>query len=137
VTAPRGGLPGRLGAAGFEVPLVALEDGYRHLAAVRYRAFTPRPGLHPGLPPTDPLVVTWERGGGFRAVELHGWIPGGGVYDGLPASAEEARRRRLERVRVLSGPPRPLRPAPGGRGVTLDLRRLEALGPGAAPGGSP
>jgi uncharacterized protein (DUF2126 family) len=131
VTAPHGGHPGRVGAAGWEVPLVALEDGARHLAAVRFRAFTPRPGLHPTLPPTDPLVVTWERDGGCRAVELHGWIPGGGVYDGLPASAEEARRRRLERVRVRSGPPRPLRPAPGARGVTLDLRRLAALSGGS------
>ena len=139
VTAPRGGDPGRLGAAGFEVPLLALEDGYRHLAAVRFRAFTPRPGLHPALSPTDPLVVTWARDGGVREVALHAWIPGGGVYDGLPASAEEARRRRRERVRISPAPPRLLRPAPGTRGVTLDLRRLEALGPGAAlvPGPSP
>jgi uncharacterized protein (DUF2126 family) len=139
VTAPPGGNPGRVGAAGFEVPLLALEDGRRHLAAVRFRAFTPRPGLHPGLPPSDPLVVTWERDGAARTVELHGWIPGGGAYDGLPASAAEARRRRRERVRASPGPPRLLRPSPGGRGVTLDLRRLEALGPGAAalPGGSP
>lgn len=139
VTAPRGASPGRVGAAGVEVPLLGLEDGYRHLAAVRYRAFTPRPGLHPGLPPNDPLVLTWERGGVASTVELHGWIPGGGVYDGLPASAEEARRRRRERVRVVPGSPRLLRPAAGGRGVTLDLRRLEPLGPGVAvlPGGSP
>ncbi|HTN50908.1 MAG TPA: transglutaminase family protein [Anaeromyxobacter sp.] len=134
VTAPRGGGPGRVGVAGFELPLVPLDRERRHVAAVRYRAFTPRPGLHPGLPPSDPLVVTWEAGGEGRSVELHGWIPGGGSYDGLPADAGEARQRRQGRVRVVRPVAAPPRRASGARGVTLDLRRLEPPGAGATTG---
>jgi uncharacterized protein (DUF2126 family) len=121
---PPGADPGRAGAAGLEVPLHPAGPG-RHVAAVRWRQFTPRPGLHPGLPPTDPLVLAWERGGARRQLALHGWIPGGGVYDGLPRDAAEAARRRAERV-VVTAPPFPLslrRPLRAG-GVTLDLRRL-------------
>jgi uncharacterized protein (DUF2126 family) len=137
VTAPPGSGAGRVGAAGWELPLEPIEGGWRHVAGVRFRAFTPRPGLHPGLAPTDPLVITWERGGERLALELHGWIPGGGVYPGLPEDAEEARRRRRERVRVTRCGAQTLRRG-GARGGLLDLRRLD--GPGAARragGGAP
>jgi uncharacterized protein (DUF2126 family) len=126
ISAPPGAAPGRLGAAGWEVPLHAVGPG-RHGAALRYRAFGPRPGLHPGLAPTDPLVVTWERERDRVAVELHGWIPGGGAYDGLPSGPDEARRRRRERVRVCRCGPQALRRPPAPPGVTLDLRRLDAV----------
>jgi uncharacterized protein (DUF2126 family) len=97
------------------------------VAGLRYRAFVPRPGLHPGLPAQDPLVLTWEREGQRMGIELHGWSPGGGTYPGLPGDAAEARRRCRERVRIHEvGRPTLRRPLAGG-GVSLDLRRLTAL----------
>ena len=116
--------PGRLAAQGVEVPLEAA-GGAGWTGAVRHRAFAPRPGLHPGLGPHDPLVVEWERRGEAVRVELHGWVPGGGSYPGLPASGAEAERRRRERVVVRPCRFRAPRRAPGGR-LTLDLRRLPA-----------
>jgi len=118
--------PGRVGADGWEVALHPTASGRRHVAGVRYRAFAPRPGLHGGLPATDPLVLHWERGARRFSIELHGWIPGGGVYSGLPADAAEARRRRRERVRVGEPPRVSLLSPPVTGGVTLDLRRLDA-----------
>ncbi|MBK9519901.1 MAG: transglutaminase family protein [Anaeromyxobacter sp.] len=127
VSHPQGQGPGRLGAAGWEVPLHATAGGRRHVAALRFRAYAPRPGLHPGLPALDPLVLTWEREGHRHSVELHGWLPGGGSYPGLPADAAEARRRRRERVRVGQPGPLSLLWPPAISGVTLDLRRLDVL----------
>ncbi len=119
-----GGDPGRIGAAGVELPLHPAGAG-RHVAAVRHRAYLPQPGLHPSLPAQDPLVVSWELGGEAVSIALHGWIPGGGSYPGLPASAGEARRRRRQRVLVarLDRPPA-LRPAPSSSSLTVDLRAL-------------
>jgi uncharacterized protein (DUF2126 family) len=125
-----GELRGRVSAGGWEVPLqrAGAQGGQEvHVGAVRYRAWVPSPGLHPGLEPVDPLEVVWERGGETLAIALHGWIPGGGTYPGLPADAEEARRRRAERVVVRRGaaPPGAKRaPARGDASLTLDLRRL-------------
>jgi uncharacterized protein (DUF2126 family) len=123
VEAPHGE-PGALTAGGWTVPLRQVGPG-RWLTAVRWRAFQPRPGLHPDLPPRDPLVLRWTRGPQALEAALHGWIPGGGAYPGLPADAAEAERRRRERVVIRPAAPGPARPAPGG-GLTLDLRRLPA-----------
>jgi len=93
VEVPRGEPPGDLAVAGWEVPLLPLPDrgpSSRYVAGIRYRTFEPHLGLHPGLPAQDPLPLVWGRGDRAVAVELHGWIPGGGAYDGLPADAEEA-----------------------------------------------
>ncbi len=126
VTSPGTG-PGRLSAQGVEVTLEAA-GGPLHVGAVRYRAFAPSPGLHPGLGPHDPLVLEWERRGEGVRIELHGWKPGGGGYEVLPADAAEAALRREERVVVRPGRFRtPLR-APSAR-LTLDLRRLPAALP--------
>jgi uncharacterized protein (DUF2126 family) len=126
VTSPGTG-PGRLSAQGVELTLEAA-GGPLHVGAVRYRAFAPSPGLHPGLGPHDPLVLEWERRGEGVRIELHGWKPGGGGYDVLPADAAEAALRREERVVVRPGRFRtPLR-APSAR-LTLDLRRLKAALP--------
>jgi uncharacterized protein (DUF2126 family) len=140
VRVPQGTPPGRVSAAGWVLPLHAAEEGRVHLAAVRTRAWLPHPGLHPGLPAHDPLVLTWERDGRRVAVELHGWRPGGGGYEGLPADEAEARRRRLERVRVHEPGPLSPREPPEPAGFTLDLRRLDAVRPAApraAPGAHP
>jgi uncharacterized protein (DUF2126 family) len=119
--------PGRIAAQGVEVPLEPA-GGAAHVGAVRYRAFAPRPGLHPGLGPHDPLVLEWERRGEAVRVELHGWKPGGGGYPGIPADAEEAARRRRERVAIRPVRFRNPRRAPSGR-LTVDLRRLPAALP--------
>ncbi|HET9599034.1 MAG TPA: transglutaminase family protein [Anaeromyxobacteraceae bacterium] len=137
VTHAPGAAPGRLCAAGWEVPLHPVDGGRRHLAVVRWRAFAPRPGLHPGLPALDPLVLHWERDGKRLAVELHGWIPGGGAYPGLPADAADAASRRLERVRIVEPPRLAPRAAPAPAGYTLDLRRMDGLRPPRAEGGAP
>lgn len=135
VTAPPGTSAGRVAAGGWRVPLHALPGGGRtQLGSVLYRAFTPRPGLHPGLEAHDPLLIDWERGGRRLRVELHGWIPTGGAYEGLPADEEEAGRRRRERVVVSPGHATEVR---SGRatGFLLDLRRAGApsLHPAVAP----
>ncbi len=127
ITHDRGAGPDRLGADGWEVPLTAADSGRRHVAGLRYRAFVPRPGLHPGLTAQDPLVLTWEREGHHLGIELHGWIPGGGTYPGLPEDADEARRRCRERVRIRETGRVTLRRPLAGGGVSLDLRRLSAL----------
>jgi len=126
ISHPRGLDAGRLSVNGWRVPLHRAGDR-RQLAAVRWRAFAPSPGLHHGLPPTDPLVLHWELDGERIGLELHGWIPGGGAYHGLPADAMEAARRRRERVRrVRPTTAAPPREPPGPKGFTLDLRRLDS-----------
>jgi len=125
--------PGTIAACGWRAPLRPLpDDASRHLTSVVYRAFAPSPGLHPGLPAHDPLALTWRRGGRALAIALHGWRPAGGAYDGLPADAEEARRRRRERVVISAA--QPAREHSGhGSAFTLDLRRASADAPPAAP----
>jgi len=118
------GSPGVLSWRGWEIPLRSLGAG-RHLAAVRYRAFLPRPGLHPGLGPLEPLELHWAVGDAALAVALHGWRPDGGGYSGLPADAGEAATRRRERARITPALPVPTH-LPRSTGLTLDLRRLAA-----------
>jgi uncharacterized protein (DUF2126 family) len=96
------------------------------VAGVRYRAFVPEPGLHPGLPARDSLSLSWVRGSRAVGIVLHGWIPGGGSYPGLPADAAEASRRRAERVVIRSESPAAATatpPADARSAFTLDLRR--------------
>ena len=99
-----------------ELPLVQVEDEReRHVlvAGLRYRRFKPQPGLHPDVPVLDPLTLevvvasTPEDPGGAWRVALHGWIPGGGVYPGLPADDREATARRRGRLEVTSASPGP------------------------------
>jgi uncharacterized protein (DUF2126 family) len=138
--------PGRLAACGWEVPLQRPDADRRipggattgaliaqgldaWVAGIRYRAFAPSPGLHPALRPHDPLTLVWSRGNQALQFELHGWKPGGGAYDGLPADAGEAERRRSERVVVSAAPPNRLGASETRRfekrtSFTLDLRRL-------------
>jgi uncharacterized protein (DUF2126 family) len=134
VTVPEGESAGDLSVAGWALPLTELPPANgvaRYIAAVRYRTFEPKPGLHPGLSKTSPVLFDWRRLGDSVAIELHAWIPGGGVYDGLPHDADEAQRRRDARVILTASPP----PTPVRRAletssqdtVCLDLRRLPPL----------
>jgi uncharacterized protein (DUF2126 family) len=127
VAAPGGGAPGTLSANGWRVPLRPLPAGAGHLGSVVYRRFVPQPGLHPGLPAHDPLVLDWVRDGPGVRVELHGWRRGGGAYPGLPEDGAEALRRRHERVLVGPAPALAGRP-PRASGLLLDLRRADAPG---------
>lgn len=128
-TKDAGGAPGRVSACGAGVPLEPVDaddQGGAYVAGIRYRTFEPKSGLHPGLEAHDPLAIVWEHGNSATSIALHGWIPGGGAYDGLPCDEAEAARRRRERV-VIRSVPLPAswkRPAlPAGR-VTVDLRRV-------------
>jgi uncharacterized protein (DUF2126 family) len=121
---------GRVGVCGWEVPLEPAgqsSGGEVLVGAVRYRAYLPNPGLHPGLAPHDPLELVWEHHGMRTAVRMYAWKPDGGPYSGLPQDGEEARLRRQQRVVPVDGSEiRALRPPPAlfpGR-PTLDLRRL-------------
>ena len=127
------GVPrGRVGARGWEAPLELASHGTDRdvlLAVVRYRAFRPSPGLHPGLGAEDPLELTWEHRGTRTGVRLHAWKPDGGPYADLPRDADDAARRRRARVVPLDESASPsLRPAPpiATMHPTLDLRRLSS-----------
>ncbi|MCC6994600.1 MAG: transglutaminase family protein [Deltaproteobacteria bacterium] len=119
--------PGAISAAGVAIALRP-QPGDRFVAGVRYRCFAPAPGLHPGLEPQDPLVVSWSRGDRHATLTLHEWIPGGGAYPGLPTDAADAAARRAARVVTEVGPgaaPPGLPVAQHLRGeFTVDLRRL-------------
>jgi uncharacterized protein (DUF2126 family) len=69
---------------------------------IRRRIYVPSPGLHPELPPIDPLVIEWAHGGRAQRIELWSWKPGGGPYPGLPADGSDALARRNERSRVTN-----------------------------------
>jgi uncharacterized protein (DUF2126 family) len=99
--------------------------GGAKVVGVRRRPWQPAPGLHPGLPATDPIAIAWGARGAHQTVELHGWRPGGGAYDGLPLDATAAAERRAERVRVTSHDGALARPraAHASHGYTIDLRR--------------
>jgi len=91
----------------------AVGDGVRAIG-VRRRVFQPAPGLHPGLPATDPLVVEWAWAGRAQRIEL--WRgdrrmaptpgcqattskPSGGARSGSgsPPSRRRLRARALDR----------------------------------------
>ncbi len=133
VATPDDKTPGTISACGWRTPLQRLPgDATRHVTSVVYRTFTPSPGLHPTLPALDPLVLAWRRGGRALSISLHGWRPAGGAYDGLPADAEEARRRRRERMVISDAPPGDEQPGYG-TAFTLDLRRASAPVPSSTP----
>lgn len=117
----------RVGDAVYRLPMIQLEGRAVAVFGIRYRAFVPRPGLHPELAPLDPLIL--EAAGPERAwrIALHGWIPGGGIYPRLPADDAEAAARRADRFRVtrLDAAPELALPPRGARSrYALDTRRL-------------
>jgi uncharacterized protein (DUF2126 family) len=91
-------------ANGYRVPLRQEQDesGPVFILGLRYRAFVPWTGLHPGLGAQGPIVLVLLPPGarpGLR-VTLHDWQPQGEPYDGLPDSLDEAYRRIRERFVV-------------------------------------
>ena len=93
--------PDRIAVAGKWAHLHPIGDGIRGVG-VRRRIYQPSPGLHPGLPTTDPLVIEWAWGGRAQRIELYSWRPGGGAYDGLPTDDSDAFARRQERIKITT-----------------------------------
>jgi uncharacterized protein (DUF2126 family) len=94
----------RLLAGNYSVPLRSEQDetGMVLISGLRYRAFVPWVGLHPGLGAQTPIVLYLLPPGaenGLRCT-LHDWQPQGEPYDGLPADLNEAKRRIAERFVV-------------------------------------
>jgi uncharacterized protein (DUF2126 family) len=97
---------------------------------LRYRSFVPWTGLHPGIGVQAPVVLTLlpPAGGHGLQITLHEWQPQGAPYQGLPATLEEAGKRRDERFVVEELPlehvPESLPPpAEALSDYCLDLRR--------------
>jgi uncharacterized protein (DUF2126 family) len=116
----------------FRVPLHAERDagGALFITGLRYRAFVPWAGLHPGLGAQVPIVLTLLPPGASHAlrITLHDWQPQGAAYPGLPATLDEALRRRRERFVVEAVPADSVPaavPAPAAAltACSLDLRR--------------
>jgi uncharacterized protein (DUF2126 family) len=123
-----------LACNGRRVPLTAINDGGRNeqgqaIAAIRYRARRLSATLHPTIPVQTPLVFdlidTW-KGRSVGRCSYYASAPDGSVYEGRPANAVEAERRRTERF-VVSAPESAPMFAPGEERnpiypMTLDLR---------------
>jgi uncharacterized protein (DUF2126 family) len=115
---------------GRRVDLPAADDGGARVIGVRRRAWVPSPGLHPGLPAQDPLVIAWGHGGEHQRISLHAWRPLGGAYEGLPVDAADATRRRTERIAIHTAYdplPRPQAAHRRAGPYTIDLRRPAPL----------
>jgi uncharacterized protein (DUF2126 family) len=116
----------------YRVPLRRERDasGPVFIMGLRYRAFVPWTGLHPGIGAQGPIVLTLLAPGaehGLR-VTLHDWQPQGRPYDGLPDTLEEAQRRIRERFVVEeispnAAPDTVMPPAESLSDYCFDLRR--------------
>ena len=93
--------PDRVAVAGKWAHLRAIGDGVRGIG-VRRRVYQPSPGLHPGMPAVDPLVIEWGWQHRMQRIELWAWRPGGGPYPGLPTDDNDALARRQERIKIAS-----------------------------------
>lgn len=79
--------------------LAAQRDGRATwIVGVRRRVYLPEPGLHPAIAALDPLELRVVHAARVLTLRLFGWKPDGGPYDGVPADAEEAARRRAARL---------------------------------------
>jgi uncharacterized protein (DUF2126 family) len=91
-------------AGNYRVPLRREQDdtGVVLITGLRYRAFVPWAGLHPGLGAQTPVELYLLPPGGENGLRctLHDWQPEGKPYDGLPENLDEARRRIAERFVV-------------------------------------
>jgi len=116
--------PDRIAVAGKWAHLRAVGDGVRAIG-VRRRVYQPSPGLHPGLPATDPLVIEWSWQGRAQRIELWAWKPDGGAYPGLPADDTDALARRQARIKLTTrdGEATAAGHWSEARPFTIDLRR--------------
>ena len=75
--------PDRIAVGGKWIQLRPISDGVRAIG-VRRRIYQPSPGLHPGLPVIDPLVIEWSWAGRTQYIELWAWKPDAGPYPWWP-----------------------------------------------------
>jgi uncharacterized protein (DUF2126 family) len=117
----------------YRVPLRREQDksGAVFIMGLRYRAFVPWTGLHPGIGAQGPIVLTLLPPGAGRGlrVTLHDWQPQGNHYDGLPDSIEEAQRRIrarcvVEEIEGTSAPDGVTPPTDALSDYCFDLRRI-------------
>ena len=96
------------------------------VVGVRRRVYQPSPGLHPGMPAVDPLVIEWAWAGRAQRIELHAWQPDRGPYPGLPTDETDAFARRQDRIRITTrdGDVATTGHWPQPRPFTVDLRGL-------------
>ena len=91
-------------AGAYRVPLRDEQDerGALRVMGLRYRSFVPWTGLHPGIGAQAPVELTLLPPAGSNAlrITLHEWQPQGAPYQGLPATLDEAGKRRNERFVV-------------------------------------
>jgi len=93
--------PDRIAVAGKWAHPRAIGEGVRAVG-IRRRVYQPTPGLHPGLPATDPLIIEWSWANRTQRIELWAWKPTGGPYPSLPRDDADALTRRTERIRVTT-----------------------------------
>lgn len=130
---PFGGVRPVIAIGGHQIPTHLLDDQHEVftlIAGLRRRVYLPSPGLHPTLGARDPLEITLRAGDTQVTLRHHAWRPGGGAYDGLPADAADAARRRAERLEVTHEPApadelRPLARLADRDAWTTDLRLIE------------
>jgi uncharacterized protein (DUF2126 family) len=120
-------------ANGYQLPLRREQDdsGPVFILGLRYRAFVPWTGLHPGIGAQGPIVLDLLPPGAQRGlrVTLHDWQPQGKPYDGLPDSLAEAKRRIAERfvaehITPEEAPDAIMPPAESLSDYCFDLRRI-------------
>jgi uncharacterized protein (DUF2126 family)/transglutaminase-like putative cysteine protease len=114
---------------GHAVPLASTERAGAKVAGVRFRAWRPIEGLHPGIGPHVPLtftIVDTRSGCAIGGCRYHATHPGGRNYQSAPVNALEAEARRNARFERMGHSPASGPLKAGGvhpdAPMTLDLR---------------
>jgi uncharacterized protein (DUF2126 family) len=120
-----------LACNGVQVPLSPTGTAGEYAAGVRFKAWQPPSGLHPGIPAHAPLGFdihdTWS-GRSIAGCSYHVAHPGGRNYETFPVNANEAEARRRARFFAFGGAPGRTPPPRVVQGQehprTLDLRAV-------------